>query len=175
MCRTRSRSRVARSAIACDAEAAGRSALDGDLGRLKTGAPGEWPIPRGSAPGGRNGGQPVTGRVRSRARAAARRAPQVLRRSCQSGRGEYPEALAPAPPSEPSVTSPARARLPRAGSRARRRGALRAPLKYVKKVVTTSDNTRCRRLSAEVSAGHAVDTMRWQPAGPRQHMFTSST
>ena len=31
------------SAIACDAEAEGRSALDGDLVRLKTGAPGGWP------------------------------------------------------------------------------------------------------------------------------------
>jgi hypothetical protein len=29
-----------------DAEAAGRSALDGDLGRLKAGAPGGWPFPR---------------------------------------------------------------------------------------------------------------------------------
>jgi hypothetical protein len=37
---------VARSAIACDAEAEGRSALDGDLDRLKTGAPGGWPSPR---------------------------------------------------------------------------------------------------------------------------------
>ena len=43
MCRTRSQSGVARSAVACDAEAEGRSALDGDLGRLKAGAPGGWP------------------------------------------------------------------------------------------------------------------------------------
>jgi hypothetical protein len=42
----RSQSRGARSAIACDAKAAGRSALDGDLGRLKAGAPGGWPFPR---------------------------------------------------------------------------------------------------------------------------------
>jgi hypothetical protein len=31
--------------VACDAEAEGRSALDGDLPRLKTGAPGGWPFP----------------------------------------------------------------------------------------------------------------------------------
>jgi len=49
MCRPRSQSRVARSAIACDAEAEGRSALDGDLARLKTGALGGWPFPRGCA------------------------------------------------------------------------------------------------------------------------------
>jgi hypothetical protein len=56
-----------------DAKAA--SALDGDLGRLKTWAPGGWPFPPQGAVGGRDGGQPVRGSARGRARAAARRAP----------------------------------------------------------------------------------------------------
>jgi hypothetical protein len=66
-------------ALASDAEAAGRSALDGDLDRLKTGAPGGWPFPRGR---GRwaYGGQSATGSARGNARAAARRVPQVQRR-----------------------------------------------------------------------------------------------
>jgi len=40
--------------------------------------------------GGRNGGQRRTGSVRGGARAAARCAPQGLRRSCRSGRDECP-------------------------------------------------------------------------------------
>jgi hypothetical protein len=39
---------------------------------------------------GRGDGKPVTDRARGNARAAARRARQVLRRSCQSGCGESP-------------------------------------------------------------------------------------
>jgi len=67
---------VALSAIACDAEAAGRSALDGDLARLRDWTAGKMAVPRVHAVGGRDGRQPVTGSARGNARAAARRAPQ---------------------------------------------------------------------------------------------------
>jgi len=108
-CRQRSQSRVARSAIACDAQAAGRSALDGDLARLKTGAPGGWPFPARSRVGGRDGGRPATDGARGNARAAARRAPQVLRRSCQSGCGECPGGRLRLPRRASCVISPAAA------------------------------------------------------------------
>ena len=66
------------------------------------------------------------------------------------------------------------ARDPRPGPGPARR-AEGVPLIYVRIVLTTSDNGRCRRLSEEVSAGHAGDTMRWQPARSRQHLFTSAS
>jgi hypothetical protein len=67
--------------------------------------------PRAAAVGGRDGCQRVTGGSRGNARAAARRVPQVQRRSCQPDRGQRP-ASASRPPrrARPPVTSPARAR-----------------------------------------------------------------
>jgi hypothetical protein len=43
MCRTKITVRSGAERHPKDAEAAGQSALDGDLGRLKAGAPGGWP------------------------------------------------------------------------------------------------------------------------------------
>jgi hypothetical protein len=124
MNRGRSQSRVCACA-ASDAEAAGRSALDGDLDRLKAGTPGGWPFRLGAV-GGRDGGQPVTGG----ARVTHGRSPAVCRR-CKGGSGQpgdvrRPRALAPAPPGVVACQLAARA-LPCAGARAaRRRRAPRA-------------------------------------------------
>jgi hypothetical protein len=60
-----------------DAEAAGRSALDGDLGSAQGWSAGRMAVLARGAVGGRDGGQPVTGGARGSAWAAARRAPQV--------------------------------------------------------------------------------------------------
>jgi hypothetical protein len=80
-----------------DMEAVGRSALDGDLGGLKAGAPEGW-LSRAGAVGGCDGRPPGTGGARGSAQAAARRAPQ-------GAKAELPvrlrrislRALAPAP------------------------------------------------------------------------------
>ena len=61
-----------------------------------------------------DGGPPVTGGAWGNAQAAARRAPEVLRRSCQLVAMSVQWALAPAPTSAPSGTLPASAR-PRTG------------------------------------------------------------
>ncbi len=47
-------------------------------------------LPAAGVVGGRDGGQPVTGGARGSARAAARRVPQVQRRSCQLGDARVP-------------------------------------------------------------------------------------
>jgi hypothetical protein len=95
-----------------DADAAGRSALDGDLGRLKTAAPGGWPFPsvRGRRALGRPAGDRQCPGVALGRQPAVRR--RVLRRSCQPGCGGNPAgALRPPPPSAtPAVAFPARAR-----------------------------------------------------------------
>src|SRR5215471_4310057 len=73
-----------------------------------------------------------------------------------------PRAFTPAPPSAPSVTCPARSETSRGNTC--QTGARRAPraLESVEKVVTTSDNTRCRRPGGHVSARQAA-TDRWWP------------
>src|SRR5215471_18975604 len=73
-----------------------------------------------------------------------------------------PRAFTPAPPSAPSVTCPARSEKSRGNTC--QTGARRAPraLESVEKVVTTSDNTRCRRPGGHVSARQAA-TDRWWP------------
>jgi len=50
---------------------------------------------RAGAPGGRDGGQPVTGRARGSARAAARRVPQGAKGACQPGDVSVPRPLPP--------------------------------------------------------------------------------
>jgi hypothetical protein len=110
-------------------DASEASALDGDLARLKTGAPGGWSSCAGAVRG-RDGAQPVTGAVRGIARAAARRAPQVLRRSCQPGGVTVPRAFGARPAERACPSSPpTRARFLVHGQRAVARGALCAPLK----------------------------------------------
>ncbi len=87
---------------------------------------------------GRDGGQPVTGAVGGIARAASRRVPQVQRRSCQPGCGEYPAGPSrPRPPSAPACDlAPPRARyLARDHTPDGARRALRA-LEGVEKVLT---------------------------------------
>jgi len=89
--------------------------------------------------GGRDGGRPVTGGARGSARAAARRAPQVLRRSCQSGRGEFPAGACARPAELAAVALPASVRnLPRDYAPP---GARRAPRAF-KDVRETSHRTR---------------------------------
>jgi hypothetical protein len=86
---------------------------------------------------GRDGSQPVTGGARGNARVAARRAPQVQRRSCQPSAATIPgRRIVPAPPSAPnSHLARQGAHLPRDHAPD---GARRAPraFKDVKKIVT---------------------------------------
>lgn len=86
---------------------------------------------RGLSCGGRKGDNPVAGGLRGRARAAARRAPEVLRRSCQSGDCAFLRARSTSA-DMPIATAPATERS-RALDGARR--ALRA-LEDVEKVLT---------------------------------------
>ncbi len=68
-------------------------------------------LPAAGVVGGRDGGQPVTGGARGSARAAARRVPQVQRRSCQLGDARVPRArrARPAECARPSPCPPGRA------------------------------------------------------------------
>ena len=63
----RGRSQVQGARRASRSDGAVGAALDGDLARLKTGAPGGWPS-RTGAPGGRDGDGPETGGARGHAR-----------------------------------------------------------------------------------------------------------
>jgi hypothetical protein len=79
-------------------------------------------VPAGGV-GGRVGGQPVTGGAESNARVAARRVPQVQRRSCQGDRSESPERAAPL------LRPPLRAMCRSDDMPSAARRALRTPLK----------------------------------------------
>ena len=125
-------------------DGAAGAALDGDLARLKTGAPGGWPFPRAACSAG------VTAASRGRAVpwVAHGRQPAVCRR-CKGGAASPEAASVPAgasrPPrrARPSVTLAARARLlarDQAPSSARR--APRA-LEDEEKVLTDRESRRC--------------------------------
>jgi hypothetical protein len=106
---------------------------------------GERFFPRGRTPGGRCGSQLGDGGAEGRVRAAARRAPVAALRfglRCASG----------------------------AKSRTEASGAVGA-FKAVRKVLTTSDNRRCRRLLRCVPAGEADTSTRRQASRAWQHMF----
>ena len=99
-------------------------------------------VPCVGAVGGRDGGQPVTGGTGGNARAAARRAPQVQRRSCQPSCVRVPRALRARPVERDHVTSPARARcLTRDHAPFGARRAPRALDGFVKKVLTVAGGT----------------------------------
>jgi len=91
---------------------------------------------RASTLGGRDGDQPVTGSARGHAWAAARRAPEVLRKSRQSGRGKYPAGATPAERAARNLAchgvSPCAGHAPDGARR-----APRAFKKSLEKVVTT--------------------------------------
>jgi hypothetical protein len=117
-----------------------RSALAGDLARLHSGASGGWPALAARAPGAdRCGAEPVR-RAAGTARAPTPPGPAGLRAAGGAQAHNVPP-KGSAPDRElrcTSVSAHLARRLPRSG-RARR--APRA-LEDVKKVVTTSDNTR---------------------------------
>jgi hypothetical protein len=89
-------------------------------------------------------GRAVRGVALGRQPAMRRR---VLRRSCQSGRGEFPAGACALPPSAPPVSSPARVRDLRGITRQTVRGALRRSLEAVEKVVTARQACQACNLS----------------------------
>lgn len=106
---------------------------------------------------GRDGGRPVTGGVRGSARAAARRAPQGAKAELpdQSRRVSRGRLRPPHPVCRPPLRPPGRAtsRSDAPGDARRARRALEA----VKKVVTTSDNFRCRGPDEAIPAGQGAN------------------
>jgi hypothetical protein len=142
--RRRSVSRVGRCAVARDVEAAGGSTLDGDLGRLKTGAPGGWPSPCGGARRC-DGGRQRDGRRPGWRWAAARRGPKGAKASCQSRRDQDPAGACSRPPGAPCVLL----RPPRRGtSRGITRRAAR-DFKGVQKLLANKDGERMVRSASQ--------------------------